>query len=108
MANDPHDSPSRKRAAGDAGLNSTHSMRAAKKRATQVVRHRLLHQQDVELKPWLASHDHEAIREILERSLALALGVVGFEYCDPVALNSFRAMVEECTTLYNRELSKLS
>ena len=41
--------------------------------------------------------DGERIQALLTRSLALALEVVGFEGAEPMAIESFRAAVEECT-----------
>lgn len=46
----------------------------------------------------LSPQDEESARFLLTRSIALALEAVGFESADPVAIESFRAEVEECTT----------
>lgn len=40
--------------------------------------------------------DGEAAHYLLTRALGLALEAVGFEGADPVAIESFRALVEEC------------
>lgn len=42
--------------------------------------------------------DEGEIQALLTRSLALALGVAGFDGAEPMAMESFRAAVEECTT----------
>lgn len=41
--------------------------------------------------------DEEKTQSLLTRSLALALEVVGFDGAEPMAMESFRAAVEECT-----------
>lgn len=43
--------------------------------------------------------DEGKIQALLTRSLALALEGVGFEGAEPIAMESFRATVEECTAL---------
>lgn len=43
------------------------------------------------------SQDEEEIQTLLTRSLALALGVAGFEAAEPMAMASFQAEVQECT-----------
>ena len=40
--------------------------------------------------------DEAVIQSLLVHSIVLALESIGFEYADPVALESFRAGVEEC------------
>lgn len=42
--------------------------------------------------------DEGNVQALLTRSLALALGVAGFDGAEPAAMESFRAAVEECTT----------
>ena len=42
--------------------------------------------------------DEGKIQALLTRSLALALGAVGFAGAEPMAMETFRAAVEECTT----------
>jgi hypothetical protein len=43
---------------------------------------------------------HDAVIQLqLLRAISLALEAVGFEHADPVALESFRAEVEECAGL---------
>lgn len=42
--------------------------------------------------------DDEAIQSLLSRSIGLALDAVGFEAAEIIALESFRAQVEECTS----------
>ena len=41
-------------------------------------------------------HDEELIQQQLLRSVSLALQAVGFTHVDNIALESFRAQVEEC------------
>ena len=98
MANDPSVSLSRKRAADEAGLSSNRSLAAAKKRATRTVHHALHHRQIVDVDSWFTCQDHEVVRQQLDRALALALETVGFEYCEALAMTSFRSLVEECMT----------
>ena len=93
MAIDPKLSPSRKRTADAAGLSNNS---AAKKRTTRTVQHSPHLRQQLEVDLWFACQDHEVPRQQLDRALALALDKVGFEYCDPLALESFRGIVEEC------------
>lgn len=42
--------------------------------------------------------DEENIQALLTRSIALALEVAGFMGAEPMAMESFRAAIEECTT----------
>ena len=44
---------------------------------------------------WLCQ-DEEITQSLLTRSISLALEAVGFVAADPVAIESFRAEVEEC------------
>lgn len=43
--------------------------------------------------------DDEVMQSLLARSILLALEAVGFEHADPVAVESFKAEVEECELL---------
>lgn len=63
---------------------------AAKRRQ---IHHHLHYKQDVGSEEILPEQD---VHALLTRSLTMALAVVGFDAVDPVALESFRAEVEEC------------
>ena len=82
----PH---SLKRTATDAG----HHEPAPSKRR---VHHSIRWQQDTAGLSIATSQDDELIQSLLSRSIVLALEAVGFERADPVAIESFRAEVEEC------------
>jgi hypothetical protein len=70
---------------------------AAKKRCTGLVRHhRIKSNLDRNGPLFLPCQDGEVIESLLTRSISLALEVVGFDAVDPIAIESFRAEVEEC------------
>ena len=48
--------------------------------------------------------DEEVIQSLLTRSISLALEAVGFEAAEAVAIESFRAEVEECKRVSLRYL----
>lgn len=50
--------------------------------------------------------DDKAIQSLLSRSIGLALDAVGFEAAESIALESFRAQVEECTSSFTRTESR--
>lgn len=69
----------------------------AKKRCTGLVHHhRLKWSLDRTGPLFLPCQDEEVIQSLLTRSISLALEAVGFDAVDPVAIESFRAEVEEC------------
>ena len=50
--------------------------------------------------------DDEAVQALLTRSIGLALEAVGFESADPVAVESFRALAEECKSMRTYRLPR--
>lgn len=90
------DAPSLKRTSTAAELETP----IAKKQNLGTLRH---HKPTWDLnrskKPEPPSQDGKSIQSLLTRSIALALDAVGFEAAEPVAMESFRAEVEECTIL---------
>lgn len=78
-----------KRTAADAGY---HEPAPSKRR----IHHSLHWQQDTAGLSVATCQDDELIQSLLSRSIVLALKAVGFEQADPVAVESFRAEVEEC------------
>ena len=47
--------------------------------------------------PYVPYHSGDSVDSLLTRSISLALDAVGFEAADPLAIESFRQEVEECT-----------
>lgn len=82
-----------KRTASDAGYKE-------QTRSKRRVHHSLHWRQDTAGVSIAASQDDELIQSLLSRSIVLALQAVGFEQADPVAVESFRAEVEECRLSY--------
>lgn len=72
---------------------------AAKKQQLRPTRHhhKLQWNPDYIARHQTSPQDEEGARVLLARSIVLALEAVGFESADPVAIESFRAEVEECT-----------
>ena len=50
--------------------------------------------------------DEEIVQSLLTRSISLALEAVGFEAADPIAIESFRAEVDECKPWFCRYLKR--
>lgn len=69
----------------------------SKQQKRTVHQHRVRYKQDVG--PNRILHDDEA-HFLLTRSVALALTVAGFDGAEPVAIESFRAEVEECMSRF--------
>ena len=84
-----------KRSLSDAGLEESFPVET---RPTKVSRHHYLHWQQPPLDNYndYLFQNEEAIQTTLTRSIALALEAVGFENTSPLALETFRAYVEEC------------
>ena len=83
---------SKKRSSSDAGFDTVYPSKLR-------VKHHQLHWKQPEAKYEDSfCQDEEAIQKVLSRSIGLALEVVGFERADPVALESFRLLTEECVS----------
>lgn len=83
-----------KRSMSDAGLEESFLVDT---RPTKVPRHHLFNwKQPLDNYHEYLYQNEEAIRSILTRSIVLALGAVGFAGTSPLALEAFRAHVEEC------------
>ena len=85
----PLDAPMLKRSSSTAGLDVPPSKK-------QLHHHGLKWRQDLpdHFEPPL--QDGEAVHSLLTRALGLALEAVGFEGAEPIAMESFRALAEEC------------
>lgn len=85
----PLDAPMLKRSSSTAGLDIPPSKK-------QLHHHGLKWRQDLpdQFEPPL--HDNDAVHSLLTRALGLALEAVGFKGAEPVAMESFRALAEEC------------
>ena len=85
-------SPPKKRSYSDAGFDTFYPSK-------QRVKHHQLHwkQPDVKYEDSFCQ-DEETVQTVLSRSIGLALQAVGFERADPVALESFRLLTEECVS----------
>ena len=85
----PVDAPMLKRSSSTAGFDVPPSKK-------QLRHHSLKWRQGLpdQFEPPL--HDAEAVHSLLTRALGLALEAVGFDGAEPVAMESFRALTEEC------------
>ncbi len=88
--------PTNKRTASQAGFVQE-LPNATKLKQQHITQNLLKHKQHVDINVSSICQDNEAIRRQVTRSISLALDAVGFECADPVALESFRNVVEECT-----------
>ena len=64
--------------------------------------HQLKHTQQIPVDITAAAHDEEFFQMQLLRAVSIALAAAGFAGVDPAALESFRALTEEC--VYNNAL----
>ena len=82
-----------KRSASAAGF---HDLTSTKMRRTQTHLHKLRRRPVESISQVHAFQDHTHSQTLLERSIALALEAVGFDAAEPLALQSFRMLAEEC------------
>ena len=82
-----------KRTSSHAGFNDSSQV---KLRRTQIHHHSLRHKSKAGNGQTAALQDYAQAQELLDRSIALALQAVGFQAVEPLALQSFRGLVEEC------------
>lgn len=102
MAKDSTVTSVKKRTADEAGIiGNTTAPVTTKRRAMRKVHHALHHQQEIEADSLLNCRTQEASQAMLERSIAMALDTVGFDYAETAALAGFRVRVEECTTSFS-------
>ena len=85
-----------KRSASDAGFPGPTS---TKLRRTQNHIHKLHYKSQGPASQIHAFQDHAHSQKLLDRSITLALETVGFAAAEPLALQSFRALAEECEPL---------
>lgn len=98
-----NDSVPVKRSLSDAGLEEPFLVET---RPTKASRHHYLHWKQLsdDHNEYLCQNE-EVFRSTLTRSIVLALEAVGFEATSPLALEAFRAHVEECKPKKERSIS---
>ena len=87
------DPQSLKRTSTDAGFNAP---AFSKSRLMSIRQHSPLFGQAITDRYLGVCQDNELIQSLLSSSIARVLEAVGFEEANPVAVESFRAAVEEC------------
>lgn len=97
-----------KRSSTDAGFDAGFDAPVATKKQHYHHQHNIRWKDKLSV-PAAFNQSDEAIQNELSRSIALVLEAVGFERADPVALESFRALVEECkrSSQYSSPYSEL-
>ena len=88
-----------KRTATDAGFDAP---APSKSRLTSIRHHSLSFQPDNGARLLGICQDNEVIQSLLSSSIVRVLEAVGFHEANPVAVESFKAEVEECELLFIR------
>lgn len=97
MAQVPTPALTKKRSADEAGIDSNSKPGNSKRKVKRKVHHALKYRQQIKAASLQNCQTEEVSQAMLERSIAIALNIVGFDGAEPAALAGFRLRVEECT-----------